>query len=43
MQEIKLVEIHRNDFLLSEVTLQFYCDNPFYRLLHQTFLCAMSP
>ena len=41
MKEIKIIQIHSDDFLLSIIPFQSDCDNPFYRFLQCTFHCAL--
>ena len=41
MQEIKIIEIHSNDFVLGIVSLQLDCYHPFNGFLQQSFHHAM--
>ena len=41
MQEIKVVQIHCNDFLFREITFQLNGDHPFDGFLEDTLQCAL--
>ena len=41
VEEIKIIEIHRDDFLLRVISLQLHGNHPLYRLLQSTFHRAL--